>query len=456
MFLKKISQLIQTTNVSGKMFKLFEIFSIFKFYFEIYFLNRMFDSEFWNGKYGPKREGSKSWFSMEDQSFLFNENCSGTHLQGHCGKTVRGRSVGTKIGRSTELGMLFFGKSRKRTILLCACGRPTNGWKNKTLTHVVSFFRKKSIWASQHHFLTTFTLDENAKNKQRSSETWLNPESLQEQKKNNFVQGILAQTIRSWPSEIRGHAKKCVSRRCELADKTPSHLTNAQLHALMTINSNEEKESVGGLSKVSSLNFLKCLSLARVVLLISYCQHTRKIEQYCHVGNIAKQCRLGLFQGSDFAGGLWRLEMRVSRCGSTDARIGFKLGPITFLHSVLQGLGWRVWDQGGVEHCHILVGIYPTLPDSHNFAKRKGKRNIKNKKNRKKSPQMCTLLMPLFSFFFSFAFFLHTCCRQWQCTYILNMLSVSWSWPSVLSQPQMRTLCIGSRKRFTSYCDTQS
>ena len=27
-------------------------------------------------------------------------------------------------------------------------------------------------------------------------------------------------------------------------------------------------------------------------------------EQYCHVGNTAKQCRLGLFQESDFAGDL--------------------------------------------------------------------------------------------------------------------------------------------------------
>ena len=27
-------------------------------------------------------------------------------------------------------------------------------------------------------------------------------------------------------------------------------------------------------------------------------------KQYCHVGNTAKQCRLGLFEDSDFAGDL--------------------------------------------------------------------------------------------------------------------------------------------------------
>ena len=38
--------------------------------------------------------------------------------------------------------------------------------------------------------------------------------------------------------------------------------------------------------------------------LISYVHHTCEYRQYCHVGNTAKQCRLGLFQDSDFAGDL--------------------------------------------------------------------------------------------------------------------------------------------------------
>ena len=36
--------------------------------------------------------------------------------------------------------------------------------------------------------------------------------------------------------------------------------------------------------------------------LISYIHHTCEYKQYCYVGNTAKQCRLGLFQDSDFAG----------------------------------------------------------------------------------------------------------------------------------------------------------
>ena len=42
----------------------------------------------------------------------------------------------------------------------------------------------------------------------------------------------------------------------------------------------------------------------RLNRLISYVHHTCEYRQYCHVGNTAKQCRLGLFQDSDFAGDL--------------------------------------------------------------------------------------------------------------------------------------------------------
>ena len=42
----------------------------------------------------------------------------------------------------------------------------------------------------------------------------------------------------------------------------------------------------------------------RLNRLISYIHHTSEYQQYCHLGNTVKQCRLGLFQDSDFAGDL--------------------------------------------------------------------------------------------------------------------------------------------------------
>ena len=93
----------------------------------------------------------------------------------------------------------------------------------------------------------------------------------------------------------------------------------------------EETKSVGELSNTCSQIVLKCLYLARIgrpdILwsvnrfarsitkwtkacdkrlnrFISYIHHTCGYRHYCHVGNTAKQCRLGLFQDSDFAGDL--------------------------------------------------------------------------------------------------------------------------------------------------------
>ena len=42
----------------------------------------------------------------------------------------------------------------------------------------------------------------------------------------------------------------------------------------------------------------------RLARSISYIHHTRDYRHYCHVGNAAQHCRLGLFQDSDFAGDL--------------------------------------------------------------------------------------------------------------------------------------------------------
>ena len=67
----------------------------------------------------------------------------------------------------------------------------------------------------------------------------------------------------------------------------------------------------------------------RLVCLISYIHHTCGYKQYCHVGNIAKQCRLGLFQDSDFAEDL---EDSKSTSGGTLCFVGSPtLVPISWM-----------------------------------------------------------------------------------------------------------------------------
>ena len=130
--------------------------------------------------------------------------------------------------------------------------------------------------------------------------------------------------------DIGGHAKKCVERYCELANKTILRLHKVSTPCIDDHHfKDEELKSVGEVSQVCSQIVLKCSYLARIGRpdipwsvnklarsitkwtkacdkrlnrLISYIHHTSEYKQYCHVGNTAKQCRLGLFQDSDFAG----------------------------------------------------------------------------------------------------------------------------------------------------------
>ena len=148
-------------------------------------------------------------------------------------------------------------------------------------------------------------------------------------------------SISSWSYDMEGHAKKCVERYCELAKKT-TQLDKVSTPCIDDHHFKEEEmKSVGELSHVCSQIVLKCLYLARIgrpnILwsanrlarsitkwtkacdkrlsrLISYIHHTCDYKQYCHVGNSAKQCRLGLFQDSDFAG---ELEDSKSTSGGT-------------------------------------------------------------------------------------------------------------------------------------------
>ena len=127
-------------------------------------------------------------------------------------------------------------------------------------------------------------------------------------------------SISSWSYDMEGHAKKCVERYCELANKTTQQLYKVSTPCLDDHHFKEEElKSVGELSKVCSQIVMKCLYLARIgrpdipwsvnklarsitkwtsacdkrlACLFSYLHHTSEFKQYCHVGTTAQQCRL--------------------------------------------------------------------------------------------------------------------------------------------------------------------
>ena len=88
----------------------------------------------------------------------------------------------------------------------------------------------------------------------------------------------------------------------------------------------------------------------RLNRLTSNIHHTCKYKQYCHVGNTAKQCRLGLFQDSDFAGDL---EDSKSTSGGTLCIFGSH----TFVP-----ISWMCQKQTAVSHSSTESEILDGLP----------------------------------------------------------------------------------------------
>ena len=71
--------------------------------------------------------------------------------------------------------------------------------------------------------------------------------------------------ISSWSYDMEGHAKKCVERYCELANKTTQQPYKVSIPCIVDHHFKEEElKSVGELSKVCSQIVLKCLYLARI------------------------------------------------------------------------------------------------------------------------------------------------------------------------------------------------
>ena len=134
--------------------------------------------------------------------------------------------------------------------------------------------------------------------------------------------------------------------------------------------------SVGELSTVCSQIVLKCLYLARVgrpdilwsvnklaravtkwtkycdkrlARLISYIHNTSEYRQYCYVGNTIQQCRLGLFQDSDFAGD-------VEDSKSTSAWVLCIFGSHTFVP-----ISWMCKKQSSVSHSSAEAEIISSM-----------------------------------------------------------------------------------------------
>ena len=92
--------------------------------------------------------------------------------------------------------------------------------------------------------------------------------------------------ISLWSFGMEGHAKKCVERFCELANKTTQQLYKVSTPCIDDHHFNEEElKSVGELSHVCSQIVLKCLYVARIGrrdILWSVNKLARSIAKWSH------------------------------------------------------------------------------------------------------------------------------------------------------------------------------
>ena len=70
--------------------------------------------------------------------------------------------------------------------------------------------------------------------------------------------------ISLWSNDMEDHAKKCVERYCELANKTTQQFNKVSTPCIDDHHFEEEVKSVAELSKVCSQIVLQCLCLARI------------------------------------------------------------------------------------------------------------------------------------------------------------------------------------------------
>ena len=182
------------------------------------------------------------------------------------GKTIRGSSVGTWMGKSTKLGMSVSStktriilngirvddeKSMERSRIWLPCGR--DRWKMWMLVN-------------PHHFLTMCiwdVLNVNAKRMKsllKSIRRWLNHVFAGVAEKLTGCEKPHAKTV-AWSYDMEGHTKKCVAIFCELANrKTERNYQKSQVFAWMIIISRKRNfESVGEFFKSMLTNCLDML-----------------------------------------------------------------------------------------------------------------------------------------------------------------------------------------------------
>ena len=199
---------------------------------------------------------------LEDPVVLLERNLYG-HSFGrtNCGKgNLRKILLKARLGKSFKLGM----HSRtpwKRIILICVCGWQKIGWKDNNLDPIWKVLNKEVDLGEPTSFLGSCILGLHSKempNKKRYCGQLQNHVRISNSSEKRKT------TIPSKSSyffmvfcDMEGHAKKCVERYCELANKTTQQLYKVSTPCIDDHHFTEEElKSVRELSNTCSQNVL--------------------------------------------------------------------------------------------------------------------------------------------------------------------------------------------------------
>ena len=138
-----------------------------------------------------------------------------THSQTLVGKTVRKSIDGTWLGKSTKLGMPV--RSQKTKVIpIGLCGWHQNGQKEaEFLAHMWKKLMKDVYIEEPTSFLDHVYL--------WCTQRWCKPNEKFIGQDSNYVR-IPYFCWRAWSHDVEGHARKCVERYCELANKKTEQL----------------------------------------------------------------------------------------------------------------------------------------------------------------------------------------------------------------------------------------
>ena len=216
----------------------------------------------------PRHKCPKSWSSMEDPVVPLERNLYGHPLAGLLWER-QFEKVLLKHGWEKIPNWECLFVHREEGLFLSVYVDDIKLAGKNTILIRCGKYSKKLIWENQHLSLIMYTWGCTQRQCEVSKNTVDNYRTMFESRisaggleKLPFPQNI---RISSWSYDMVGHAKKCVERYCELANKTTQQLYKVSTPCIDDHHFKEEEtKSVGELSNTCSQIVLKCLYLARI------------------------------------------------------------------------------------------------------------------------------------------------------------------------------------------------